>query len=183
MAKALISIDYSNDFVADNGKLTVGKRGQAIAERIAQVTREAYEAGDYIFFMMDCHEEGDVFHPETQLFPPHNIVGTEGRHLYGELESVYEAIKDSPRVFWMDKRRYSAFAGTDLDMRLRERQVDTVVLTGVLSDICVMHTAIDAYNKGYHIEVVASAIATTSDAVQEHSISHFKNVLGARIIE
>ncbi len=58
----------------------------------------------------------------------------------------------------MDKRHYSAFSGTDLDVRLRERGVDTVVLTGVLSDICVLHTAIDAYNKGYRIEVVSSAI-------------------------
>ena len=37
----------------------------------------------------------------------------------------------------MDKRHYSAFSGTDLDIRLRERRVDTVILTGVLTDICV----------------------------------------------
>ena len=46
----------------------------------------------------------------------------------------------------MDKRHYSAFSGTDLDIRLRERHVDTVILTGVLTDICVLHTAVDAYN-------------------------------------
>ena len=40
--------------------------------------------------------------------------------------------------FWMDKRHYSAFSGTDLDIRLRERRVTTVVLTGVLTDICVL---------------------------------------------
>ena len=109
MTKALISIDYSYDFVADDGKLTAGKPAQAIEDRIAQVTQEAYDNGDYIFVAMDRHDEGDTFHPETKLFPPHNIAGTAGRELYGKLAGVYDAIKDDHRVFWMDKRHYSAF--------------------------------------------------------------------------
>ena len=94
MTKALISIDYSYDFVADDGKLTAGKPAQAIEDRIAQVTQEAYDNGDYIFVAMDRHDEGDTFHPETKLFPPHNIAGTAGRELYGKLAGVYDAIKD-----------------------------------------------------------------------------------------
>lgn len=127
MAKALISIDYTYDFVADDGKLTAGKPAQEIEKRIAQVTQEAYERGDYIFFAIDGHDEGDVFHPETKLFPPHNIKGASGRDLYGKLADVYENIKDDTRVFWLDKRHYSAFSGTDLDIRLRERRVNTVL--------------------------------------------------------
>lgn len=46
MTKALISIDYSYDFVADDGKLTAGKPAQAIEDRIAQVTQEAYDNGE-----------------------------------------------------------------------------------------------------------------------------------------
>ena len=88
MTKALISIDYSYDFVADDGKLTAGKPAQAIEDRIAQVTQEAYDNGDYIFVAMDRHDEGDTFHPETKLFPPHNIAGTAGRELYGKLAGV-----------------------------------------------------------------------------------------------
>ncbi len=61
MTKALISIDYSYDFVADDGKLTAGKPAQAIEDRIAQVTQEAYDNGDYIFVAMDRHDEGGYF--------------------------------------------------------------------------------------------------------------------------
>ena len=50
--------------------------------------------------------------------------------LYGPLADFYREHKADPRVFWMDKRHYSAFSGTDLDIRLRERHVDTVILTG-----------------------------------------------------
>ncbi|MGT2756185.1 cysteine hydrolase family protein [Streptococcus ovuberis] len=181
--KALISIDYTYDFVADEGRLTAGKPAQAIEKRIASVTQEAYDRGDYIFFAIDGHDDGDVFHPESRLFPPHNIKGTSGRDLYGQLAEVYEAIKEDTRVFWLDKRHYSAFSGTDLDIRLRERGVKTVILTGVLSDICVLHTAIDAYHLGYQIEIVASAIASLTEANHQFALKHFKNVLGATIVE
>lgn len=183
MAKALISIDYTVDFVADEGKLTAGAPAQAISERIAQVTQEAFEAGDYVFFAIDAHEEGDDFHPESKLFPPHNILGSSGRDLYGPLADFYQKNQGERRVFWMDKRHYSAFSGTDLDIRLRERGVDTVVLTGVLSDICVLHTAIEAYNKGYKIEVVASAIAALTEESHQFALNHMRQVLGATILD
>jgi len=95
----------------------------------------------------------------------------------------YDKHQADSRVFWMDKRHYSAFSGTDLDIRLRERRVTTVVLTGVLTDICVLHTAIDAYNLGYDIEVVASATASLTPEAHDFAIGHFKNVLGATIVE
>lgn len=104
MAKALISIDYTVDFVADEGKLTAGAAAQAISDKIAEVTQVAYDRGDYIFFAIDGHDEGDNFHPETKLFPPHNIKGTSGRDLYGKLGQVYENIKDDARVFWIDRK-------------------------------------------------------------------------------
>lgn len=183
MTKALISIDYTVDFVADDGKLTAGKPAQAIADRIAQVTQEAFDRGDYIVFAIDGHEVDDDLHPESNLFPLHNIMGTSGRDLYGPLADFYAEYQNHARVRWMDKRHYSAFSGTDLDVRLRERSIDTVVLTGVLSDICVLHTAIDAYNKGYKIEVISSAIAALTEENHQFALNHLQHVLGATIID
>ncbi|MER0123760.1 cysteine hydrolase family protein [Streptococcus sp. ZJ93] len=182
MTKALISIDYTVDFVADEGKLTAGAPAQAISSAIYEATKQAHERGDYIFFTIDLHEEGDVFHPESRLFPPHNLKGTCGRHLYGPLADFYAECQDDARVFWMDKRHYSAFSGTDLDIRLRERQVDTVILTGVLTDICVLHTAIDAYNLGYKIEIVSSAVASLNEEQHQFALRHIEQVLGATIL-
>ena len=61
MPKALISIDYTVDFVADEGQLTAGAPAQAISEAIAQVTESAFDRGDYIFFAIDAHDES-CFH-------------------------------------------------------------------------------------------------------------------------
>lgn len=97
--RALISIDYTNDFVADDGKLSAGKSAQAIATKIAEVTKTAFNQGDYIFFAIDCHDQNDPWHPESKLFAAHNIKGTTGRHLYGPLAEVYSHMKQHPRVF------------------------------------------------------------------------------------
>lgn len=183
MSKALISIDYTVDFVADDGKLTASKPAQAIESALVNATRQAFETGDYIFFAIDRHDVDDKFHPESKLFPPHNLAGTSGRNLYGTLAPLYQEIKDDSKVFWMDKRHYSAFSGTDLDVRLRERGVKTLVLTGVLTDICVLHTAIDAYNLGYEIEVVAGAVASLTPETHQFALNHMASVLGAKIIE
>lgn len=68
MAKALISIDYTEDFVADDGKLTAGAPAQEISEVIDKVTRLAFDRGDYIFFTIDAHEENDVFIRKVNSF-------------------------------------------------------------------------------------------------------------------
>ncbi|ASK26999.1 cysteine hydrolase family protein [Neisseria chenwenguii] len=182
MPTALISIDYTRDFVADDGKLTAGVPAQAVSDSIARVTQAAFDAGHYIFFAIDAHQENDPFHPESRLFPPHNLNGTAGRGLYGKLAAFYAAHQADSRVFWRDKTRYSAFAGTDLDLRLRERKVDTVILTGVLTDICVLHTAVDAYNLGYSIEVETTAVAALSEENHRFALNHMQNVLGATLL-
>ncbi len=111
--------------------------------------REFAEAGDYVVVANDIHFEGDEFHPEARLFPPHNIAGTEGRELYGAVRTAYDDVKAlGASILEFDKTRYSAFAGTELDLRLRERGIREIHLVGVCTDICVLHTAVDGYNLG-----------------------------------
>lgn len=182
MKKALINIDYTNDFVAEDGALTCGEPGQAIHDRILELTKHFYDEGDYVAFTIDCHEEGDNHHPESDLFPPHNIKGTPGRHLYGKLEDYYQSIKEKDNVYYSDKTRYSAFQGTDLELKLRERGITELHLVGVCTDICVLHTAVDAYNKGFDIVVYKDAVASFNHAGHEWALSHFEQTIGARII-
>ncbi|WHY86786.1 isochorismatase family cysteine hydrolase [Neobacillus novalis] len=180
--KALINIDYTYDFVADAGALTCGKPGQAIEGKIAQLTKEFIENGDYLVFAIDVHDQGDEYHPETKLFPPHNLRGTAGRDLFGALQQVYSENKHRENVAYMDKTRYSAFAGTDLEIKLRERGITEVHLVGVCTDICVLHTAVDAYNKGFKIVVYKDAVASFNPAGHEWALGHFEQSLGAMVI-
>ncbi|MGI5949988.1 cysteine hydrolase family protein [Peptoniphilus sp.] len=183
MNKALINIDYTNDFVHDDGKLTCGEAGQVLEEDILKITKEFFDNEDYIVFAIDLHEENDEFHPESKLFPPHNIRGTWGRELYGSLEDYYQEIKLNKNVYYMDKTRYSAFAVTDLYIKLRERDIKEIHLVGVCTDICILHTAIDAYNLGFDVYVHEKGVASFDKAGHEFALKHFVNTLGAKVVD
>jgi len=177
--KALINIDYTFDFVADNGALTCGEPGQDIEGKIFEITETFIENGDYVVFAVDVHVEGDQLHPETNLYPPHNIRGTKGRELYGSLKDLYETHEDKPHVHYLDKTRYSAFAGTDLEIKLRERGITELHLVGVCTDICVLHTAVDAYNRGFKIVVYRDAVASFNQDGHQWALGHFESAMGA----
>ncbi|MCT6881249.1 MAG: isochorismatase family protein, partial [Snodgrassella alvi] len=55
-------------------------------------------------------------------------------------------------------------------------------LTGVCTDICVLHTAVDAYNLNYKIVIHQSAVASFDSIGHEWALNHFQNTLGAIII-
>ncbi|MBP1992124.1 cysteine hydrolase family protein [Paenibacillus eucommiae] len=178
LPKALIVIDYTVDFVV--GKLPCGQPGIDIEQRIAGVTELFVDEGDYVVMAVDLHDETDVYHPEHKLFPPHNIRGTEGRDLYGKLKDVYEANRGA--IYWMDKTRYSAFCGTDLELQLRARGIQELHLIGVCTDICVLHTAVDAYNKGFQIVIHQDAVASFNPQGHDWALGHFQHTLGAQVV-
>lgn len=179
--RALINIDYTYDFIADDGALTCGKPGQAIEEKVVQLTESFIQNGDYVAFAIDVHDKGDEYHPETKLFPPHNLRSTAGRDLFGALKIIYDQNKENENVAFFDKTRYSAFAGTNLEIKLRERGITEVHLVGVCTDICVLHTAVDAYNKGFKIVVHKNAVASFNQKGHEWALEHFVQSLGAMV--
>ncbi|MFT8322972.1 MAG: isochorismatase family cysteine hydrolase [Bacillus sp. (in: firmicutes)] len=178
--KALINIDYTYDFV--EGKLPCGEPAIRIEQEISAITKRFINQGDFTVFAIDIHTEEDPYHPESKLFPPHNIRGTSGRDLYGSLQKVYTEACMLPNVYWMNKTRYSAFAGTDLHIKLRERNITELYMVGVCTDICLLHTAIDAFNNGYQIYVFEKAVASFNESGHKWALQHFKDVLGATIL-
>ena len=67
MNKALINIDYTNDFVASDGSLTVGEPAQKLEKRITEISQEFLDAGEFVVFAIDTHHLNDPYHPETCL--------------------------------------------------------------------------------------------------------------------
>ncbi|MBP2058356.1 nicotinamidase-related amidase [Lactobacillus colini] len=181
--EALLIVDYTNDFVADKGALTCGKPAQELEDQIINLANKFLKEDKWIFLPTDLHQLNDPYHPETKLFPAHNLPNTWGRKFYGRLQSWYELHQDNDHVTFIDKTRYSAFAGTRLDILLRERGIDTLHLTGVCTDICVLHTAIDAYNKNYNLIIHKKAVAALNDMGQQWALNHFKSCLGATVID
>lgn len=178
MKKALVLIDYIYDFVEDDGALTAGKPAQAIANNIAEAINTLTEY-DVLIIANDCHSIDDKTsdHPESKLFPPHAIEGTKGRDnmLQDDID------KSRAQVIYLDKTRYSAFYNTGLNDILDLNNVDKLYLAGVCTDICVLHTAVDAYNYGFETVILSDCVASFDQAGHEFALNHFKNTLGMEL--
>jgi nicotinamidase-related amidase len=70
----------------------------------------------------------------------------------------------------IEKHRYSAFLGTDLDRVLRSRGIDTVVVTGIMSNVCVELTAADAFQRDYWTIVLSDCTTTRTEIEQRQAM-------------
>jgi len=91
--------------------------------------------------------------------PEHCVEGTRGIE-------IVDGVGYQPGDLRVSKRRYSCFLGTDLDLLLRGLQVQTLLLTGVDSNVCVLWTTGDAFQLDYHVRVLEDCTAGTS--AEEH---------------
>ena len=188
--KAFILIDFSNDLIADGGVLSCGAPAQAIAPVACRYFDKFLANGDFVVVCNDSHdapdENGnlDPYHPETTLFPNHNVQGTWGVELYGQVKDKWAEINKSHpfETVFFRKMRFSAFVGTKLDIWLRSRGVTEVVLGGVCTHICVLHTAIDAYNRGYKVTIADDATVSDTAENKQFAMDHMHGLLGADII-
>lgn len=167
----LLVIDMLNDFIEDEGALLV-PGAKRIVPRIAQVLAEARQQNVPIIYITDSHRPDDH---EFRYWPAHAVSDTWGGEVVDELQ---------PREgdYVIPKRRYSAFFGTDLDTYLRELGITKLYLTGVLSNICVYATALDASMRNYHVAVIRDAVASLSEETDRFVFAQLEDVVQAELI-
>lgn len=105
------------------------------------------------------------------------ITGSSHDPSLHELVEPLLPLADQTNVF--DKRGYSVFAGTDLDQRLRHQQVDTLIFSGIESDVCVYSSVMAAIDLGYNVVVAADALASADD----HAHKAVLDILAPRLPE
>lgn len=153
MKKALIVVDYQNDFV--NGSLGFEKAA-ALEPAILRKLREYRENGDAILFTFDTHKESYLHTQEGRKLPvTHCVRGTPGWELYGktaEYRAAAEKIFEKP-----------AFGSLELAEYLARSGFEQVELVGVVSNICVISNAVLAKAALPEAEIVVDASCTASN--------------------
>ena len=124
-----------------------------------------------MFFICDTHDPDDL---EFQMFPVHCVRGTEEAGVIPELTAFAGEL--------IRRWRYSAFFETGLDRRLAELNPEEVIICGVCTDICVMHTAADARNRDYAVEVPTDCVATFESQAHSYALRHMEKLLGATLV-
>lgn len=176
--EALLIVDMSNDFVADNGTLTVGKPGQKLVPYIQDLATKFLADGNVVVVSMDAHQPND---PHFELWPPHNIVGTEGQQLYGNLYDWFQDNKDNEHLIYSPKTNYNAFFKTDLAETFRNIGVETVHTVGVTTDICDFLTVSGGDAEGFKTAIHKQGVATFTD-LGETMMNHMQRCFHTEII-
>ena len=171
--KALIIVDMLKDFMEEKGALFCGNECRGIIPFVVETVETMRRHGDVIIFLGDCHDEDDK---EFDLFPPHCIVNSEGAELIDELKVM-------PGEYFINKRRYSGFYGTNLDEILTKENVHEVYLAGVCTSICVMETVSDLRNRDYPTFVFRKGVADFDQEAHDFALKRMEGILGATIIE
>jgi len=76
--------------------------------------------------------------------------------------AVANEVGKRPDDYWIRKRRYSGFFGTDLEILLRGLEVRTIMMVGAFTDVCVHYTFADAHQRGYVCRVSEDCVAGSS---------------------
>ncbi|NBB87945.1 MAG: isochorismatase family protein [Bacteroidetes bacterium] len=166
--QAVIVLDMVNDFVT--GALACDR-----AERIIPYLQDLFSAARTahvpVIFVNDAHLPDDF---EIDLWGEHAMHGSEGAEVIPELP-----VDD--RDYVLEKRTYSGFYDTGLDQLLRSLGVETLLITGLHTNMCCRHTSADAYFRGYDIVAVSDGCQAFSQEEHEEGLRYLEKVYGAAI--
>jgi ureidoacrylate peracid hydrolase len=165
---AIIVVDMVNEFFEPGGKMVLDG-GTTLYAPLNALLDAAHQAHLPVLYT------NQWLRPDDALFKkriPHCLMNTWGAQLV-------DALHRAPTDIVVPKRRYSAFFGTDLDLLLRERHIATVIVTGVVTNICVRSTVHDAFFLGYEVVVPVECVAATSPQAQETTLYDIDTHYGA----
>lgn len=168
MKSAILVVDLVNDFVT-------GKFGSEEALNVAARTMEflgRVGSGVDIIFTLDTHIPDD---PEFKVWGEHCVIGTWGSQQVAGLAGIHG--------YRITKRHYDAFHDTDLDGYLRARGVGRLYISGISTDICVLHTVAGAFYRYYEITVIDDLCAAISAERHLDAISFMERNYGCRFLE
>jgi ureidoacrylate peracid hydrolase len=121
-------------------------------------------------------------HPEHRPAPPGAPRGfglPSSSCLLGDASAATVAdLAPGPNDLVIRKHWYDAFAGTPLDGALRARGVTSLVVTGTMTDICVLATVVSAFNREYRITVVEDGVATLWPEIQRAALDIVRRAYG-----
>jgi ureidoacrylate peracid hydrolase len=188
---ALVVVDIQNEFCADDG--WYGTQGvdlgmmQEAAKHTVALLHEARKAGVRVVFVQATYDDHYINEPMRQLireFGGDDLVGKIcATGTYGADFYLVVPEPDEPIV---TKHRYSAFYGTELEVILDAWEIRTVVLAGVMTNVCIDAAARDANYRGFHVVVVDDCTGTctagrddiTPAELHRHTLATIEMALG-----
>lgn len=162
MKQALIAVDVQNDFFPGGALPT--PQGDSIIDPMNRLIGVFEHKALPVVATRDWHPEDHCsFEAQGGPWPPHCIHGTEGAAFHPRIRFPDDAIVVS-KATAREREAYSGFEGTDLAGELREREVTSLIIGGLATDVCVKHTVLDGLEEGFEVSVVQEAVSAVEAA-------------------
>ena len=170
MANAVLVVDMLVGFLESGHNLYCGDDSRSIIPSVQTLLDIESSKGSELIFICDSHLQDDL---EFEMFPVHCLEGSEESQLIQELRN-YSGTR-------IDKNRYSGFYGTNLSEHLRELGPEKLIICGVCTDICVLHTSADARNRDYVVDLALDAVASFDNKAHSWALDHMEKILGVNM--
>lgn len=171
---ALLVLDLINEIAHPDGKYAdvcldqIAERG--VLERTAVAVDRARAAGIPVVYVVVGFSEGYSDWPATS--PLFGEVRDGDRLVLGTWGTeVHDVLKPAAGEPIVEKRRVNPFLGTHLDLLLRNQNVNTLLLTGVTTDLVVLSTAREGHDRDYRVEVLEDATATGDQELHDAALT------------
>jgi nicotinamidase-related amidase len=171
MVTALLLVDVINEFFDPRGRNYHPSYDQ-ILRNIGEVLALARLHRMPVVHCREGHRPGHDF--EHRKLPVHDIVGSFDAQPAPGFE-----VGDEEML--VQKRRFSAFFATDLDLLLRERNVDRLVVVGVKSHVCIRATIEDAFAYGYEVFLIRECTGSNHSHLNEATLEDIERYMGSVI--
>ena len=177
---ALIVVDVQNDFVSRDG--SAAKRGEDVGAAMAMVPNllrlieEGRRVGLIIVYIRTTHSEWTDTPSWVYRTSQKGGLSTCREGTWGA--EFYEGISPSPTERVVIKHRYSAFINTDLNTVLKARNIQSVLVCGVATNVCVETTARDGYMFDYYVTMIDDCSAAYETKLHLGTLENMRRHFG-----
>ena len=166
MKPAIIVVDMLKDNFKESPRNPYYQEGKGIIPNLRRLLEGGRKRGFPIVFACDSFLEGDfIFGGRMKV---HALRGTKGAE-------VVDDLRPEPTDIILPKRRFSAFFKTDLDQTLRTLSVDTIVVTGITVEVCVLMTAMDGLSHDFSVLLLEDCSASRSKDVHQGCLNLYRD--------
>lgn len=136
-------------------------------ERARSVVDAAHDNGIPVVFIQEIHRRDMVDYGRE-------LDGSEDIHcMEGEPGTpvAFEEMGRKPGDYYVPKRRYSCFFGTEMEILLKGLKADTLIMVGGMTDVCVHYSFVDGHQHDYYCRVVKDCVGGTSPEAHQASLN------------
>jgi nicotinamidase-related amidase len=167
---ALLVVDMLNPYDHEDAD-TLADHAAAVVEPLADLIRRAREDAVELIYVND--NLGDF------AATRHDLVR---RALDGRRPELIEPLVPDDDLPFIQKVRHSVFYGTALDHLLRQRELDTVILTGQVTEQCILYSALDAYVRHLRVSIPTDGVAHIHEDLAEAALNMMERNMRAELV-